>query len=251
MPDSYGWIKLICTPLALLISLYIVWPQEFSKLKNKIIKTNSGKILGILLLFLITIQATFVSKKIIYAKKIESTFSPKNFLTKNIPLPKTYPRTKKIAPQFLLTDFNGKKFGTKNFKGKVIYLTFAFTKCSSICPLLINTVRTALRHSSDQKRELVIISLDPWRETINNVGDITRNLILGKKEHYLVGSIEEIKKVLDDYEVPRARELKDGEIIHPGLVYILDTKGKIAYTFNSPSHKWLLEAGNRVQNKTI
>ena len=251
MPNSYGWIKLICTPLALLLALFIVWPREFFELSSKILIINSGRIIVIFLLCLTVYQGTVVSRKVLYANKLKLVFSPQGFQGKNIPLPDTYPRTAKRAPEFLLTDFNGKKFGTKNFKGKVVYLTFAFTRCSSICPLLINTVRTALGRSNDKKRELVIISLDPWRETVKNVNETTRNLVLGEREHYLVGSVKQIKRVLDEYDVPRARELRNGEIIHPGLVYVLDTEGKIAYTFNSPSSKWLLEAGNRAANKKI
>ncbi len=250
MPDTYGWIKLICTPMALFVALYVVWPKEFAQLKGWFVTTNFGRTLALILVCITVYQGTVVGKKVAFANDIAAAFNPQNFGTKNMPLPDAYPRSTKKAPEFLLTDYNGKKFGTKNLKGKVTYLTFAFTRCSSICPLLINTVRTALSKSSDKNRELVIVSLDPWRETVGNVGEITRNLKLGDREHYLVGGIEQIKKVLNEYEVPRVRELKDGEIIHPGLVYVLDTQGKIAYTFNSPSPSWLVEAGNRAAEKT-
>jgi len=249
IPDTYGWIKLIATPLTFLIMLFVFWSEDFFFIKKIIFSDFSGKTFCFILLFIVFCQGVIVGKKIIFAKKIETIFNPAQFGTLHTSLVKDYPRTFKIAPYFELTDHNGRKFGTDNVKGKVTYLTFAFTRCKSICPLLINTVRTAVSKSEDLNRELIIISLDPWRETINNVSNITKNLKLNIREHYLVGSLKEIKKVLNEYKVPRARDLKAGEIIHPGLVYVLDPKGRIAYTFNSPSSKWLIEAGDRVALK--
>ncbi len=248
MPDSYGWIKLTSTPMILLFIFFVISKKELIRMKKNIFSSFWGKILTIFLIGILFLQITFVVKRTLYAKSISLIFSPDNFGAHNISLPKSYPCTLTKAPFFELINQNGKRFGINDLKGKVVYLTFAFTKCTSICPLLINTVRTALKKSSDPNRVLVIISLDPWRETINNVAHITRNLKLGENEHYLVGKLKEVEKVLDNYNVSRIRDKKDGEIAHPGLVYVLDTKGRIAYTFNSPSSRWLIDAGDRILN---
>jgi cytochrome oxidase Cu insertion factor (SCO1/SenC/PrrC family) len=248
MPDSYGWIKLISTPMILLFVFFAISRKELLRIKKDIFSSLKGKIFIVFLIIVFFLQAAFVAKRVLYAKEISLIFSPSNFGTHNISLPKSYPQTLIEAPFFELIDQNGKRFGINDTKGRVTYLTFAFTKCTSICPLLINTVRTALKKSSDSNRLLLIVSLDPWRETINNVAHVTRNLKLGENEHYLVGKLKEVEKVLDNYNVSRIRDKKDGEIAHPGLVYVLDTEGRIAYTFNSPSSRWLIDAGDRILN---
>lgn len=220
MPDAYGWIKLIFTPFFLLLLLYIIWKQEFFILFNMCIKNRYMGICIIILFSLMVAQGFLVIRKInVYN---DASFKVNKHITSSLPI--TYPQINKKVPLFVLTDYNGKKFTNKCLKGKIIYLTFAFSKCSSICPLLINTVRNAVSEFND--REMVIISLDPWRETINNVKDVTKKFAFTDKEHYLVGQVDEIKELLDKFEIPRARNLKNGEIIHPGLVYVLDAKGE-------------------------
>ncbi len=50
---------------------------------------------------------------------------------KDARLPKIGP-----APEFTLTDQDGKPFSLRDLRGKVAVVTFIFTTCSDTCPLL-------------------------------------------------------------------------------------------------------------------
>ena len=62
----------------------------------------------------------------------------------------------------------------------------------------------------------------------------------------LSGAIDEVERVLDAYEVPRERDEKTGDVVHPGLVHVLNPSGEIVYTFNNPPTKWLTSAVRKI-----
>jgi cytochrome oxidase Cu insertion factor (SCO1/SenC/PrrC family) len=46
--------------------------------------------------------------------------------------------------------------------------------------------------------------------------------------------------------VPFTRDERTGDIAHPGLVFLVDADGRLAYTFSNPSPAWLREALRRL-----
>src|SRR5579864_5617003 len=47
------------------------------------------------------------------------------------------------APDFVLTDQNGKRMAMQDLRGKTVALTFLYTRCADICPLIANTMSAA------------------------------------------------------------------------------------------------------------
>lgn len=68
---------------------------------------------------------------------------------------------------FHLTDHNGKARTIGDFKGRVVVLTFGFTRCPDICPMTMSGLRKAMQAlGADAERVTVLfVTLDPERDT--------------------------------------------------------------------------------------
>ena len=50
----------------------------------------------------------------------------------------------KEAPAFKLTDHNGNPASMNDYRGRLVLLSWGFTKCPDICPLTLSTLRTVI-----------------------------------------------------------------------------------------------------------
>ncbi len=72
------------------------------------------------------------------------------------------------APNFTLTDYRGQPVSLSDFRGKVVVLTFIYTDCPDVCPVIARTLQTAYEQLPVETRDkvaLVAITLDPGRDT--------------------------------------------------------------------------------------
>lgn len=70
-------------------------------------------------------------------------------------------------PDFELTDQDGRPFGSAQLRGKVWVAGFAFTSCTSVCPMLTSqmaNLERRLEHHGDEVH-LVTLSVDPETDT--------------------------------------------------------------------------------------
>jgi cytochrome oxidase Cu insertion factor (SCO1/SenC/PrrC family) len=59
--------------------------------------------------------------------------------------------------------------------------------------------------------------------------------------------VEDVVDVARRYGVAFTRDERTGDIVHPGLVFLIDADGRLAYTFMNPSRAWVREALRRVR----
>jgi cytochrome oxidase Cu insertion factor (SCO1/SenC/PrrC family) len=52
--------------------------------------------------------------------------------------------------------------------------------------------------------------------------------------------------VAEAYGVSFQRNDKTGDIVHPGLVFLIDADGRLGYTFNNPPAAWVREGLQRL-----
>ena len=248
LPDTYGWIKLIITPMIFIITVVIMWYEQFSETIKNIKEKKILKIITILFFIFFLIEVNYFYNNIIQKYEIK-----KYSLNKKIPLnkgseylPDNYPKTNKKIEKFEFVNQSGKIINEDSLKKKITIFTFAFTHCKTICPKLIYTLKKAHNKVKNENIQLIIISIDPWRETVNNLKHSVKQLKLVDNEHYLTGSIEKINDFLNKCNFISSRNENDGDIVHPGIVYIL--KGKnIIYTFNSPNKEWIISSINKLK----
>lgn len=72
------------------------------------------------------------------------------------------------APDFTLTDYRGQTVSLSDFRGKVVVLTFIYTQCPDVCPVIAQNLHTAYKQLPDEKRDdvaFIAITVDPEQDT--------------------------------------------------------------------------------------
>ena len=112
--------------------------------------------------------------------------------------------------------------------GRPALVTFAFGHCETVCPLTVSELRE-VQEQADGVPRLVVITLDPWRDTPSRLSHVVHHWKLNEDSHFMSGDVEQVQQVLDAWGIARQRNLDTGEVTHPPLVYILDSNGRITY----------------------
>src|SRR5437879_6306863 len=123
----------------------------------------------------------------------------------HIPIPPKTPseigrRLVNIAvPDFKLTDQDGKTFKFNAAHGKLVLITFIFTTCPDVCPLLTAkfvAVQRALEAEKNKNYLLLSITTDPERDTPAALKDYARRFNADlKRWSFLTGTRSELAKV--------------------------------------------------------
>jgi protein SCO1/2 len=143
------------------------------------------------------------------------------------------------APDFALTDQDGRPVALADLRGKVLLLDFVYTHCPGPCPILTGThveVQRALPPDLAEKVYFVSISLDPARDTPEALRAYAkaRGADLARWS-FLTGDDDAVAEVLRRYGVG-AKPGRDGEIDHLVITYLIDAEGRIARRFAGLEH---------------
>jgi protein SCO1/2 len=134
------------------------------------------------------------------------------------------------APSFTLTSQNGKPISLADLRGKVVAVTFIYTECPDICPLLTQKmvqVQDELGADFGKKIAFVSISLDPEHDTPEILKDYAE--FWGAKPEgwsFLTGSLDAVRDVTRRYGVFFAKK-EDGSVEHSQLTTLVDADGQM------------------------
>jgi protein SCO1 len=134
------------------------------------------------------------------------------------------------APQFTLTSQDGKPVALADLRGKVVAVTFIYTQCPDICPLLTQKmvqVQDELGADFGAKIAFVSISLDPEHDTPEVLKDYAQ--FWGAKPEgwsFLTGSLDAVRDVTRRYGVFFSKR-DDGSVEHSQLTTLVDADGQM------------------------
>ena len=132
------------------------------------------------------------------------------------------------APTFALTRETGAPFAARDLDGKVAVVTFIYTSCGDVCPLLTQKlvdVQDRLGSAFGREVFFVSITLDPDIDRPDVLEGYGRGM--GSDPGgwaYLTGTAEEIAAVAHAYGVVFEKR-PDGEVVHSLLTSISDRSG--------------------------
>lgn len=134
------------------------------------------------------------------------------------------------APPFALTSQDGKRVALADLRGKVLAVTFIYTGCPDICPLVTQKmveVQNALGVEFGAKIAFVSITLDPEHDTPAVLKDYAQSW--GAKPEgwmFLTGSPAAVRDVTRRYGVFFAKK-PDGSVDHTQLTTLVDADGQM------------------------
>ena len=243
LPETYGWWQLVLAPGSLMVALWAVWGQPLRVALRVTAQRWPGRIVLGLISALVLAEGVWIGGRIV--EGLEST-RPATYPTMEGALPEDYPRRQITAPSIALTQADGSPFSLHSLRGTPVVLTFAYGLCDTICPVMVDRAYQGVKQAQGLRAQLIVVTLDPWRDRVSALPDIAKRWKLTGEATLLSGAVKEVEAVLNAYRVPRERDVLNGEIAHPPLVFVIDGEGRLAYTLSNPSPSWIAEALRRV-----
>ena len=168
------------------------------------------------------------------------------------------------APPFQLQDQFGHTVSLADFSGKVTVLTFLYTYCPDICPVVAGYLKSihGLLGEDAADVAIVAITVDPDRDTVERVYEYSEGWGMLDNWAFLVGDEEQLSPVWQAYYLaPPALQHSEGEqsdagggetsqsgsvatlsgeipskylVEHSAPVYLIDRKGLMRVLFTLP-----------------
>lgn len=133
-------------------------------------------------------------------------------------------------PALALRNYLGQPVNIDSYRGKAVLVTFLYTNCPDICPLITSNLRVAqnlMGKAVASKAQIIAVSVDPHGDTPKAVGAfLARHEMTGRMQ-YLVGSAHELAHVWKAWGVGSERDDQQPQFInHSGLIYGITASGK-------------------------
>jgi len=141
-----------------------------------------------------------------------------------------YPGGAVAAPTMKLEDAaTGKAFDTASLKGRPYMVTFLYTHCPDVCPLIGAELEGALRElgKAAKKVDVVALSVDPRGDTRSAVQAWLKVHHEPSNFHYLIGSEEELEPYWEAWHVG-PQIAGDPDSSHTAAIYLITREAKIA-----------------------
>lgn len=226
LPNAGGWLLLVGQPLGMLLVLLAVWGREV----REGLRRATGPVAGQLVvgasaaLLLAGVAGVVVRVRSAGAQAFASsrTESFAGRLT----------RVNDAAPELSLVDQFGDTITLARFAGRPVVVTFAFAHCETVCPLVVSDVLLATSRVPERDAAVLIVTLDPWRDTPSRLPSMAEAWGASAATHVLSGEPAVVERVLNAWRIPRVRNEKTGDLVHPTMVYVVSPDGRIAYVVN-------------------
>lgn len=132
------------------------------------------------------------------------------------------------APNFHLVDQESRVVSLADFHGKVVALTFLYTHCPDVCPLIAERLRTASEQLGSTMNQVafVAISVDPDNDTPAAIKTFTQAHHLEGRLQFLRGTHEQLQPVWKTYYIYAQMDPQNPSLVaHSTRLVIIDKAG--------------------------
>jgi protein SCO1/2 len=130
------------------------------------------------------------------------------------------------APELSLKDASGHRYTLSEHRNHYVLVTFLYTHCPDVCPLIASSLNTVLRTIGPKANvEVVAISVDPKGDTARAVRAYAKRMHLLPAFHYLIGSRGELQPVWAAWSVKSVAKTPT-LVEHIAYTALIDRQGK-------------------------
>ncbi len=132
------------------------------------------------------------------------------------------------APDFRLKDQLGKMVSLSQFKGAPVVVTFLYTHCPDVCPLVAEKLHSVVLSLGKEATHVAIlaVSMDPKGDTQAAALNFTTVHKMNGSWHYLIGSLNQLSPIWQNYSVDAQAATSAGIVNHSTFVYVIDKEGR-------------------------
>jgi cytochrome oxidase Cu insertion factor (SCO1/SenC/PrrC family) len=223
LPDAKGWLLLVGQPLGMLGVLVAGWGREVRAGLAHLTVSQRGRLL------LGTTSLLMICGFIGAGLRVADARLPDVVLAGTAD-PTEPPRLDRPWPGAEgLMDQRGARFTLETLSHRPALVTFAFGHCETVCPVVVQEARAA-RLELGERIPIVVLTLDPWRDTPGRLESILHQFQLDPTLDYVVGgSVDSVQAALDGWGIQRQRNTRTGDIVHPTLTYLVEEDGTVAF----------------------
>lgn len=223
LPDSAGWLVLLGQPPVMFGALLVGWGREIRESVGQLVSSRSGRIVAASVAAASIAGLSLAGARVASARMPDAEWAEVGSSASPVRIDRPVPTLSDLVDQ------RGDAFSLARLAGRPAFVTFAFGHCASICPAVVHQTLAA-RDELGVDWPLVVFTLDPWRDTPGRLPTVARQFGLDEaRDHFVGGGIAAVEAALDNWGISRSRDTRTGDIVHPGLVYLIDAAGTIAY----------------------
>ena len=222
-PDAGGWVLLAGEPLGMAAMLWLMYGGA---LREDVRWIRTRPILRAVAAMLVATIVLVVGGTGVRAVRAWSSPPPS---TRAIGRPVS---TTLVVPTIALVDQNGRPVSLSGLAMPVV-VTFAYGHCTTVCPVTVAALREA-RRARRSDRAIVVVTVDPWRDTPDRLSAIARSWSLGTDDFFLSGSVDDVSRLLDALGVGRRRNETNGEVDHAATAMLVRPGGRVAWRIDGP-----------------
>ena len=141
----------------------------------------------------------------------------------------------KPAPAIALHDVTGKGVTLAGQHGRLVLVTFLYTHCPDVCPLIAQNLNAALRRLGPAERaqvRVLAVSVDPKGDTPPAVHAYAKRLKLLPQFRYLLGTKAELRTVWTAWHVLAVQQGPD-LVDHVAYTALVDGSGRERVLYGS------------------
>jgi protein SCO1/2 len=138
----------------------------------------------------------------------------------------------KPAPGLPLRNYNGQALDASSLRGKAVLVTFIYTHCPDICPLIVSHLHAAQDElgAEAKKMRIIAVSVDPRGDTPKTVAAFLKAHQMTGRMDYLIGSRPQLERVWHDWNIVSRNDPKSKNpdlVEHSAEIYGIGGGGKI------------------------
>ena len=221
LPDAGGWILLIGEPIGMIGVLWVVWGRALRSDLERAWAVRRWRLaaLGVAVATLVGAASLSVRVARAWAQR-----QPAVVRGPGVPT-----RLDFSPPAAALVDQYGARVSLADLGGRPALLTVAFGHCATVCPTIVSDLSRARRTAGRADVQLVVLTLDPWRDTPDRLSSLGAHWDLGVGDRVLSGSVANVEQVLDSLGIGRRRNETTGDIEHGGTVLLVNSRGRVEW----------------------
>lgn len=140
------------------------------------------------------------------------------------------------APDFALTDQDGRRFALRDLRGKAVLVSFVYTSCPDVCPVMFYVVTEVQKRVQAEGRgevASVFLTIDPEIDSPQVLKAFAlRRSVDFSATYLLTGKPDELQAVWSAFGVKVKRRAR-GLVDHSPLTVLIDAHGVMRYRYLS------------------
>ncbi len=223
LPSAGGWVLLIGEPIGMVGLLLVIWGGALRADLQRAWRHWWGRSA------ILVSAAALLMGAALSGARVAAAMAVRSAAVNGVAGAGMVTRPGTPLPTLALVDQHGTRASIAAPGAARTLVTFAFGDCEAVCPTAVHDLLAVRDEAGRPDVPIVIVTLDPWRDTPDRLATIARHWGLASNDRVLSGSVAEVEALLDAVGVRRARNQRTGDITHLTTVLVVSADSRVLW----------------------